>query len=136
VSNRLIRSGLEQIVATWAAAKSPAIPVAYDNQVFTPPEGRYLRVLFLPGQTTSEDLDGLQRTFVGVFQVSLYMPNGQGAGASHALEEELIALYPKETEIVSGGLRVRLTRPMSAAVSIPGTTHYHTPISCAYRADN
>ena len=39
-------------------------------------------------------------------------------------------------EIVSGGLRVRLTRPMSAAVSIPGTTHYHTPISCAYRADN
>ncbi len=135
MSNNLIRAGFESLIATWAAAQSPAIPVAYENKTFTPPATRYARAFLLPGQTDSQDLQGTHRSYVGVFQVSLYMPVGTGPGAAETLANAICALYPKQTRIVFGGLSIVLTRPMAARAAISDSDRYIVPIDCAYRAD-
>jgi len=136
MSNAKVRAGFETRLSAWALAQAPPIPIAYENKTFTPPAAaRYIRAFLLPAQTASDDMDGDHRAYVGVFQASLYMPVGVGAGSSEALAEAICALFPKQTEIVSSGLTIWLTRPMSIGPSLPGTTHYMVPISCSYRAD-
>lgn len=136
MSNPRIRAGFEVALSSWALAQAPPIPIAYENKTFEPPAtARYIRAFLLPGQTSSGDMDGDHRAYVGVFQASLYMPVGVGAGAAETLAESICNLFPKQTAIVSSGLTIWLTRPMSIGPSIPGITHYMVPISCSYRAD-
>lgn len=133
MSNTKIRAGFESPLATWAAAQSPPIPIAYENKTFTPPTARYIRAFLLPAQTDSVDLQGAHRSYRGVFQVSLYMPTGTGAGAAELLVMAICALYP--IRIASSGLSIVLTRPMAARPAISDPDRYIVPIDCAYRAD-
>ena len=134
MSNAAIRAGLENVLAAWAQAQAPPIPVAWQNQAFTPPPARYIRAFLLPGKTASYDMDGEQRVFVGVWQVSLCMPLGSGSADAQTLEAAICALYPKETPITASGVTTTLKSPMSAGPSIPNDTHYTVPISCSYQA--
>lgn len=137
MSTPAIRAGFEQILATWAAAQSPAILVAWQNKAFQPPaaNARYLRAFLLPGETGSEDLRGQHRSYVGVWQINVCMPAGAGAGPAEALAATISALYPKENRISSGGLSILLTRPMTVRPAISDPDRYVVPVDCAYRAD-
>lgn len=49
MSNKLCRQAIETRLATWAAARVPALPIAFENAPFTPVTGAtYLRAFLLP----------------------------------------------------------------------------------------
>lgn len=134
MSQALIRAALETPLATWAAAQSPAISVAWENVTFSP-GSRYVRANLLPAQTISLDLLGKHRRYQGLLQVTLVMPQGAGMGATEALVSSLEALYPQHAWFTAGGLSVQIVRPMSAASGIPGDGDVSVPVTCRYQAD-
>ena len=135
MSQTLIRAAFESRLATWAAAQSPALPIAYENVPFTQPDGPYLKSYLLPAKTTSETLDRLHRHYMGVYQVSLVMPQSTGPGAAQLLVSALDALFPIQTPLLQGGISVVILQPMSAGPSIPDDNNYVIAVSCQYRAD-
>lgn len=136
MSQALIRAAFEQALNTWAAAQTPAVPVAWENVVYTPTAGaRYARAFLLPARTTSDDLAGAHRHYEGVFQVSLVMPLGTGPAAAEALIASLDSAFPLTAPITSGSVKVFLLSPMSAAPALNEPDRFVVPVSCTYRAD-
>lgn len=130
-----IRAAFETRLAAWAASQTPPIPVAYENVGFTPPTGRYARCHVMPSPTESETFNGEHRRYMGIFQVSLYMPAGAGSGASAALAASLDATFPMRQPMTQGGVKIFLLSPMSEGPAIQDADRYVVPVSCAYRAD-
>lgn len=135
MSQALIRQAFEVKLAAWAAAQTPAITVAYENVNFTIPTGRYVRAFVLPGESTNLDLECKARRYVGVFQVSLFMPIGVGAGAAGALVASLDTAFSPDTPLTAGGLEVWLTSPMSAGPAQQEADRFIVPVSCRYTAN-
>lgn len=134
MSQAIIRAGFESKLATWAAAQSPAIPVAYENVTFTPPTGRYLRALLLPANTESATLDRTHREYGGIFQVSIYMPTTtSGAAAAQTIAAALDTLYGMSFTYSSK--LIHLLSPMSPGPAFEGTDRYILPVSAPYRLD-
>ena len=134
MSQALIRAAFETTLATWAAAQAPAIPVAWENVVFTEPSTTYLRSFVLPADTDTFDIGMTGREYLGVYQVSIALPIGAGPGAGETIVSALDALFPATAPIESGGLKVWITRPMSAANAIQEPDRYVIPVSLGYRA--
>jgi hypothetical protein len=133
MSLAIIRKAFETRLKTWADAQTPAIPVAWPNVTFTPPAGRYVRAFVLPADTTSDTLDKLHRAYTGIFQVSLCMPLNTGSGSAESLAASLDTAFA--ASMLQDGLRIFLTRPMSAAPAIVEPDRYIVPVSGRYRAD-
>lgn len=133
--NSLIRILLESRLSTWAAAESPAIPVAWENVRFNPPSGRYLRAWLMPAETGSEDLAGAHRRYTGVWQVSVVVPTDTGPAAAGAIAEEIVALYPVNLLLSTTAIDVQIISPMSIHPALQDSDRYTVPISCRYRAD-
>ena len=130
-----IRAAFETALNTWAAAQTPAIPVAWQNVNFTPPATRYLRAFVLPADTESYGLDGLNREYIGIFQVSIVLPSGQGAADGDAIAASLDALFTPSAPLTSGGLSVYVTRPMSPSSPLQEADRFVVPCSLAYQAN-
>ena len=136
MSQKIIRSAIESRLNAWALAHSPPIPIAWQNATFTPPtQARYLRAFLLPAETQNPDIGGDIRTFIGLYQVSICVPDGTGAGAAETIAESLIAEFPYGTLITQSGIKVliRKTPSQSPAMQEPGL--YVVPVSISYRAD-
>lgn len=136
MSDKIIRQLLEGRLATWAAARSPVIRIAYQDVVFTPNSNEtYLRCFVLPGNTGSEDLQGVHEEFVGVWQVTIVKPAGGGLGAALNIENELRALFPNNLQLTSGSFKLFTRSPMSAAPALTEDSNTLIAVSCRYRAD-
>lgn len=135
MSDALVRAAFESRVAAWAAAQVPPIPVAYQNVVFTPPAGRYVRVWLLPAPTQCQTFNGEHRQRRGVFQVDLCLPIGTGPAAASALAASLDAAFPLTGPMTQGSAKVFLLSPMSQGAPLDGGTHYTVPVSCTYQCD-
>ena len=134
MSQQFIRAALETRLKTWADAKP--LPIAFENAAFDPPATIYLRAYLLPNVTQMLDLQGRHRGYLGLLQVSVYLPIGVGPTAAQVLVGELDALFSTETPITgSSGLSVYITRPMSAAPAQQTDQRYVVPVSCEYRAN-
>lgn len=129
-----IRTAFETKIATWAAAQSPALTVAWENKAFTPPAGAYCRASLIPGRTASRDLGGLNRSYTGVFQVSLYLPTGTLSQPGAVLADSLDTAFPVEDPLIVGDLAIFLTSPMSPAAALEDAGRYVVPVSCTYTA--
>lgn len=136
MSKAIVRRVLESTLGTWAAAQVPAMKVAYEGVPFTPPvlSVTYARGFMLPAMTVSIDLGQRLRRYVGIWQVSLHIPEGQGLAVAQAAEASLDAAYTTHAPLVNGTVLVYITMPMSAAAAIPGDGRIHVPISCRYEA--
>lgn len=132
MSNHLIRSAFETTLKTWADAQIPAIPIAFENVTFTPPATRYLRAFLLPADTGSRDLEGRHREYLGVYQISIVLPIGNGAGPGETLVAALEALFPMTAPLTSGGLQVFITSPLSASKAPQDPDRYVIPCSLTY----
>lgn len=133
MSEQLVREALEVALGTWATTNS--VPVAWENVEFVPPTTVYARAYMLPGDKMSPFLAGAGRVFVGVFQVTLYMPQGFGTAPASALIASLDAAFTTTAPLAAGGVSVFIVRPMSAGPPLPvdsGT--YAIPVSCEYRS--
>ena len=136
MSNAIIRSALESRLKTWADAQVPPIPIAYQNAPFTAPtQSRYLRAYLLPAETSSRLVEGTDRSYMGMFQISICVPEGTGPGAAEQLIASLETLFPAPLTISKSGLNIRITKPISASPSMQETGLYVVPVNIRYRVD-
>lgn len=135
MSLKRIRAAYEGRLAAWAAARSPALTVAYENAPFTVPSGVYLRAFVLPADTVSDDLAGVLTTYRGIFQVSVIAPINTGPGAALGIADELAALFLANARLTVSGLTVQQITPCSIAPALQDATSYIVPVSFQFRAD-
>ncbi|WP_273807277.1 MULTISPECIES: DUF4128 domain-containing protein [unclassified Pseudomonas] len=134
MSQKRIRQLFESRLSAWAVAEG--YPVAYQNQDFTPPEnGIYLRAYLLPAPTGSDTLAGDHRRYQGVFQISVVVPTGQGAGQAEDIVGELADLFPLYDRLTRDAFTVVITTPVSQGPEVPEASTFTLPASFSYRAD-
>lgn len=133
MSNKLIRSLYESRLAGFGLLKS--LPIAWENVQFTQPATAYLKSYLLKAPTGSDDLKGDHRVYEGVYQVSVFVPKGQGPQAAETLAAELATLFPLNLRLTSGSFTVQIIEPCSEGPAVQGDTHYMIPVSFKYRAD-
>lgn len=134
MSEQLIRSLFEGRLRNWASGRAPQLPVAWENVPLTPPAGVYLQAWLLRGDTTSRDLEGANRHRVGVFQVNIVCPGGNGPGVAEGIAGELEAIFPMNLILSSGAFSVTQTSPLRVRPALP-TDRYTVPVDLQYRAD-
>lgn len=137
MSDKIIRSLFEGRLKTWATARVPPLPIAYEEVPFTPPAdgSPYLLAFVLRANLTSEDLEGKHIAYRGVFQVSVVTKSGIGRGLAEQIAEEVEALYPNNLALTKTGFTVYVRSPMSMASAQPSDTTITLPVSFTYRAD-
>ncbi|WP_313398196.1 phage tail terminator-like protein [Stenotrophomonas sp.] len=135
MSNKLCRQVIESRLAAWAAAQTPALPVAWQNVRFTEPAGTYLRAFLLPADTGSDDLAGVHRLYRGVYQINVCAPINAGPGEAEKVAAELAALFPNNLQLPATDLTLQVISPVSAGASAQPEDRYVLPVSFRYRAD-
>lgn len=133
MSQTIIRAGFETRLKTWADARTPAIPIAWENVPFTPPAGRYVRAFLLPARTQSVTLAKTDREYKGIFQVSFCMPLGTGAGTFESLLSSLDSAF--SVVFTQTFVDIYLLSPFSAAPAIQEADRYVIPVSAEYQAN-
>jgi len=136
MSQKTIRAALESRLKTWADAQAPAIPCAWENVPYVPTVGaKYLRAYILPAATYDAAITGDLTRYTGIFQVSIYVPEGTGAGAAETIAESLIALYPITLSIAKSGLSIVIERTPSIGTAMNDEGWRVLPVSIRYRVD-
>ncbi|PVZ19924.1 MULTISPECIES: phage tail terminator-like protein [unclassified Pseudomonas] len=136
MSHKIIRSLLESRLAAWAAARSPALRVAYQNVDFSPADGEtYLQAYLLPSLTASNTLGGDHRLYTGTFQVNVITPTSSGEGPAESIVVELADLFPVTLRLARGALEVLVLTPVSQGPVVPNDTTQAVSASFSYRAD-
>lgn len=137
MSDKIIRSLFEGRLKTWATARVPPLPIAYEDVAFTPPAdgSPYLRAFLLPANTTSEDLEGKHTAYRGVFQVSIVTKAGIGRGTAEGIADEIASLFPNNLALTKTTFTVYVRSPMATASAQQGDTTTSLPLSFQYRAD-
>lgn len=135
MSNKLVRRAIETELAAWASGEG--IPVAWENTQFEPEVGQtFLRAFLLPAPTESQTLEGEHRAYLGFYQVSIYVPINEGAGAAEAIVDELDSLFPNNERFPVGlTFEVQVISPVRAGPAIQSGDWYLVPASFEYRAD-
>ena len=135
MSNKKCRQAIEARLNTWAAARSPALQIAWENKPFTAPTGTYLRATLLPADTGSDDLAGAHRRYMGVYQIDVMAPISTGPGAAEGIVDELATLFPLNLQITVTGLMLQVISPVTAAHGAQDADRYVLPVWFSYRAD-
>lgn len=136
MSHKIIRSLLETRLKTWAAARTPALRIAYQNVAFTPNNGEtYLRAFLIPAGTDSNDLAGAHRLYTGVFQITIVTSTGNGPSGAETIADELAILYPLNDRLVRNGLTALIMTPVEPGPELAEDTAFALPVSFQYRAD-
>lgn len=131
----VIRAAFEKTLADWAAAQTPAIPVAYENVAFKPPAvGPYLRCFLLPTDTVDNTLAGQLSEYRGLFQVNVVCPAGTGPTDAEAITAGISALYPAKSRMTFAGLTVMVATPMRERPALQNVATYTIPMDCRYAA--
>lgn len=136
MSHKIIRSLLESRLKDWAAARTPALRIAYQNVAFTPNNGEtYLRAFLLSAGTDSNDLAGAHRLYTGVFQITIVTPTGNGPAGAETIADELAVLYPLNDRLIRNGLTALIMTPVEPGPELTEDTAFALPVSFQYRAD-
>lgn len=136
MSHATIRKIYEARLQAWAAARVPALRIAYQGVKFDPQTGEtYLAAFTLPASVDSQDLQGAHRLYLGIFQVSIVAPTGKGAGAAEAIADELAALFPLNLRLKREAMTVMVYTPVEPGPGISEDATYTVPVSFRYRSD-
>ena len=135
MSDRIIRSLFESRLKAWADTRVPKLAIAFEDVVFTPPDGPYLKAFLLPANPDSEDLEGKHIAYRGVFQVSVVTKSGSGRGAAGLIAEDIAALFPNNLALTKSDFSVFVRSPMGTAPALQGETTSTLALSFQYRAD-
>lgn len=132
MSQAIIRAAFETALKTWATANS--LPVQWQNTILDPEPAAYVRTFLLPAPTEAPDVQRLGREYLGVWQVSIVRPIGEGPGQGEALADSLAAVFPPATPIVRSGLSIYILQPLSPAPAVSEGARHVLPCSLSYRA--
>lgn len=89
-----VRSDLESRLNTWALSKNPVIEIAWENRPFEKPGTLFLQAVISPAPSINMTVDGRRYKEVGVFHINIWGIEGDGAGTTEELAQELITLFP------------------------------------------
>lgn len=135
MSQARIRKLFEARLSAWAAAETPAVPIAFENTNFDPPkDGPWMRCTLIPADTSSEYVEGTDRRYIGVLALNLFIPRGQGAGPAEAIVAKLETLLPVNLALTDGAFTVRTTTPLSVGRADPEPDLFGVPMSLRYYA--
>lgn len=136
MSHRTIRQIYEARLAAWAAARVPALRIAYQGVAFTPTSVEtYLAAFTLPAGTNSETLGGDHKAYTGLFQVNVVTPAGSGTSKAEGIVDELAGLFPLNTRLTKSGVTVMVLSPVEPGPSIEVDSNLTVSASFEYRAD-
>lgn len=136
MSHRTIRQIYEARLAAWAAARVPALRIAYQGVTFSQASGEtYLAAFTLPAGTGSETLGGDHKVYTGVFQVNVVTPAGSGTGKAEGIVDEIAALFPLNTRLTKSGLTVMVLTPVEPGPPVDPYSNLTVSASFQYRAD-
>lgn len=134
MSQAIIRKAFVTRLTGWANANGFTGKVAFENNGFTPPSATaYLKCYLLPAATRDEFLEGGNRSYKGVFQVSIVMEPNKGPGAADTFAADMDALFPNR--FTQDGLIINMTQPMSQGPSVQEGDRYTVPVSGSYRVE-
>ena len=135
MSHLKVRNLLETRLADWSAERTYSLPIAWQNTPLNLPQATYLRAFVLPADTGSDDLEGVHRSYIGIFQITIVISDGLGAGVAEAIADELAALFPNNLRLTLNGFTVQIIRPLAIGIAQQEPESYALPVSLSYRAD-
>lgn len=134
MSHQIIRRIYEQRLAAWVAPRG--LRIAYQGVAFDPGDGEtYLRAFTLPAGTDTQTLEGADRVYTGVFQISVVTPAGNGTGDAEGLVDDLDELFPTFLRLKQGDFTVMVLTPVEPGPAIVDDTTLTVSASFQYRAD-
>jgi len=134
MSHQIIRRIYEQRLAAWAAPRG--LRIAYQGVAFEPSDGEtYLRTFTLPAGTDTQTLEGTDRVYTGVLQISVVTPAGNGTGDAEGLIDDLDDLFPTYLRLQQGDFEVMVLTPVEPGPAIVDDTTLTVSASFQYRAD-
>lgn len=135
-----IQSLLNAKLATFAAAQSPALTVAYENKDYTPatPAVPYLRCFLLPAtpQASALGLNALDRVR-GIYQVDILGLPNTGWSAATAIGDKLRTHFKPGTQLVGAGAYAGTTVTCESVALSPAMTEdtrYKISVSITFYA--
>ena len=126
-----IRRALEQHLATM----SPALATAWENTSFVPTDGvPYQRAFMLPAPPDNSMLGPREWIEIGVFQVTLLYPQGEGSASAQARAEAVRVHFKRGTTLAHGGTSVLIPGTPAKAPAFISENRYAVPVSIRYQA--
>jgi hypothetical protein len=131
VSIALIQAAFEQRLETL----TPAVATAYENVTFSPVAGQpYQRINMLVNRPVDHavTLDVTEER--GIFQVSLFYPQGTGRGASQARAELIKALFKPPLTLTNGAVKVDINKTVHVGGGMPDGDRWMVPVSIYWQS--
>jgi len=127
-----VRAYFESALNTWASSQS--IPVSFENVPFTKPSsGTYIECFLLPAATIARTAKGDKTREVGIFQINVWIPSGEGSGPAQAIADSIAALFP----LVPKSGAVSIEKPPSIERAINDVSGWYVlPVVIHYRHEN
>jgi len=132
MTQRTIRLEVEAKVKAWAAAQSPAIPIAYENVAFTKPDTTFIELYLIPATTVNKTVSAARKTLTGLIQFNIYTKEGVGTKKSEELAQTLIDLFP----VVPKTGSVSIEQTGSIMNTLYEAQWLVTPVRFRYRQEN
>lgn len=127
-----IRRALE----TRLDAMTPQLATAFENVSYTPVDGTpYQRANVLPATPDNSTKGAGMRTERGVFQVTLFYPEGVGSADAQARADAIVAWFKRGTSMTNGGVTTIVTHTPAKAGGFNKDGRYVVPVSIRYQAD-
>ncbi|MNN65152.1 hypothetical protein D3C81_1806330 [compost metagenome] len=80
-------------------------------------------------------MSGDHKTYLGVFQILIVVPVGEGTGRVTTVIDELQALFPVYGRVSYDTHKVVIMTPIETLMGITDGGTYTTPVSFNYRSD-
>ncbi len=129
--SEVIMQAMNERVSVFASSKG--MPVAYENDLFTPPSGPYLRAFLLPSQTVAAAVGvNAYNTHRGHYQVDAVYPANEGWGPCAEMAEDVRQYFKRGTRLLTNALVI------DGAYTGPGWREegrYIIPVTVSYRAE-
>ena len=128
---RDLSSALEQRLAAY----TPALPIAYPNETYTPNVGvAYLKPSRMPAKTIRNTIgvNGLNE-YSGIYQIDVAFPSKGGQGTCESYADGLTAWFPPGLTLTVGTTTVVVTG-ISQLTARTEPDWYTIPLSISYRS--
>ena len=136
MSNATVRVALETRLKRIASTLNPVPPIAYQNAAFEKPtSGVWLECFVIPSATVDRGVQAQSKTYLGMFQINVWIQRGIGMGAAESIVDKIIAGFPSA---VKDQKYAKLTiSGVSEGASLDDTSGWvATPVLVTYRYDS
>jgi len=121
--------------AGWAGAT----PIAYENEVFTPPtDGAYASLIVRPDDAFQHELGtaaGAHFRHPGLIFIMIFSPPDQGNAAALALADTAAAIFRRQRSTFTDG-RILYRAPSVTPIGITDEGYFHVNVVIPYIRDS